>query len=96
MQTVSVSALESGLSRYIESVKAGEEVVVTEHGEAIARVIPYAQHRSPSAEVEDEQRAGVIRPPKAVLPADFWDQPRPVDPDGFALAALMEEREEGR
>ncbi|HEY5390105.1 MAG TPA: type II toxin-antitoxin system prevent-host-death family antitoxin [Solirubrobacteraceae bacterium] len=39
-ETVGVRELRQNLSRYLERVKAGEPLVVTERGREIARVIP--------------------------------------------------------
>lgn len=41
MTKVNVASLKSRLSEYLEVVKQGEEVVVTSHGEEIARLVPY-------------------------------------------------------
>ena len=30
------------------------------------------------------------------VPDDFWDMPRPKDPEGLLLKALLEDRREGR
>ena len=30
------------------------------------------------------------------IPDDFWDLPRPKDPEGLLLKALLEDREQGR
>ena len=43
MRTAGVAGLKAKLSKYLEAVKAGEEVIVTEHGKAIARVVPYTR-----------------------------------------------------
>ena len=40
MQTTTVSQLKMSLSAYLRQVKAGEEVVITEHGRPIARLLP--------------------------------------------------------
>lgn len=42
MQTASVSQLKLSLSAYLRKVKAGEEVVITERGRPIARLLPLA------------------------------------------------------
>lgn len=42
--TVGVRELRQNLSRYLERVKAGEALIVTEHGREVARLVP-----SPSA-----------------------------------------------
>lgn len=39
--------------------------------------------------------AGLVRIGSGKLPADFWTRPRPQDPDGSLVAAVLEEREEG-
>ena len=42
---VGVRELRDNLSRYLERVRAGEEVVVTDRGHAIARVLPIGAER---------------------------------------------------
>ena len=39
-QTVGVRDLKSQLSEYLRQVKAGETIVITEHGRPIGRIIP--------------------------------------------------------
>lgn len=41
MTKVNVASLKSELSKYLEIVKQGEEIVITSHGEEIARLVPY-------------------------------------------------------
>lgn len=43
---VGVRELRDNLSRYLDRVRAGEEVVVTERGHAIARVLPIGHERA--------------------------------------------------
>ena len=43
---VGVRELRDNLSRYLERVRAGEEVVVTDRGHAIARVLPIGSERA--------------------------------------------------
>lgn len=43
---VGVRELRDNLSRYLEQVRAGEEVVVTDRGRAIARVLPIGGERA--------------------------------------------------
>lgn len=93
MQTTTIARLKATLSQMLAAVKAGEEVVVTDRGTPIARIMPY---RSPEADLDDLVREGQIRASTGDLPADFWTQQRPGDPDGRLLAALLEERETGR
>lgn len=96
MPTAGVAQLKARLSEYLEQVKAGEEVVVTERGKAVARLVPYTRIGPTPAELEEMERAGLIRRAKRKLPDDFWDRPLVPDPEGWALRYLLEEREEGR
>ena len=96
METAAVTQLKANLSRYLERVKAGEEIIITERGKAIALVVPFTESGPTPAELDDMVRAGIIRPPKGKLPPDFWDVPRWQDPEGSMLKALLEEREQGR
>ena len=96
MKVAKVSELKASLSKYLARVKAGEEVIVTERGAPVAKLVPI-----PPAEGDEEQRLerlereGVIKRGRGKLPKDFWDWPRPQDPEGLALKALLEERESG-
>ena len=38
--SVGVRELRQNLSRYLDAVKAGEDLVVTEHGRPVARLVP--------------------------------------------------------
>ena len=40
MQTVPVAKLKATLSEFLAKVKAGEEVIVTERGKPIAKIVP--------------------------------------------------------
>jgi hypothetical protein len=42
------------------------------------------------------ERQGLIKLGVGRLPKDFWKMPRPHDPKGLVLKALLEEREAGR
>lgn len=43
---VGVRELRNNLSRYLDRVRGGEEVIVTERGRAIARVLPIGEERA--------------------------------------------------
>jgi prevent-host-death family protein len=92
-----VSELKASLSRYLARVKAGEEILVTEHGRPVAKLVPIA-----GAEQADDdrlaalERAGVVRIGAQPLPAGFWRRTRPADPAAAARAALIAERRDGR
>lgn len=97
MHKASVSELKASASEYLMFVKAGEEVLLTDRGRPIAKIIPL---RSSDSEADSRmaqlELAGLARVGTGKLPADFWQSPRKLDNDGAVLAALVAEREEGR
>lgn len=95
MTTVSVSHLKSRLSQYLAIVKEGGEVLVTERGRPIARLVPEKPKRWDDARIEELRRKGILRGNPRPLGKEFFDLPRGRDPEGAVLAALLEEREEG-
>jgi prevent-host-death family protein len=92
---VSVAELKAHLSRYLRMVRAGQDVIVTDRGVPVARLCPVGPVPQ-DARTTALYRAGLARPPRRALPLDFWKRPRPADPEGRALAVLLEERAEGR
>ena len=93
MQTATVSQLKMSLSAYLRKVKAGEEVVITERGRPIARLLPLASTAALLEHVRDLEAQGLLKRGQKPLPPDFWDLPRPADPQGTVRAAVERERE---
>ncbi|MBA3288432.1 MAG: type II toxin-antitoxin system prevent-host-death family antitoxin [Acidimicrobiia bacterium] len=58
MAEVGVRELRDHLSRYLEQVQAGDEVIVTERGRAIARVVPINGERT----IDKLIRQGLVTP----------------------------------
>jgi prevent-host-death family protein len=97
VKTAAVSELKAQLSEYLSKVKAGEEVVVTDRGKPIAKIVPLRRTElAISPHLLSLERAGLARIGKVSLPAGFWTRPRPKDLRGLALQSLLKEREEGR
>jgi prevent-host-death family protein len=97
MKTAAVSELKALLSKYLSKVKAGEEIVVTDRGKPVAKIVPIRRAEMEIApHLLTLERSGLARIGKSALPADFWTLPRPKDRKGLALQALLKEREEGR
>ncbi|MCP4593148.1 MAG: type II toxin-antitoxin system Phd/YefM family antitoxin [bacterium] len=95
MKTTGIAEIKAHLSEYLKAVKAGEEVLVTERGVPIARLTPLPPATASVAGLEELERAGLLRRPTRGLPAEFWEQSRPEDPEATVRAALEGEREEG-
>ncbi|MBI4421987.1 MAG: type II toxin-antitoxin system prevent-host-death family antitoxin [Gemmatimonadetes bacterium] len=96
-KTAAVSELKASLSRYLARVKAGEEVLVTERGKPVAKLVPVRAGVGREAErLSDLERRGLVRVGPGGLPRGFWKLPRPRDPKGLVLKGLLEDREQGR
>jgi prevent-host-death family protein len=96
MKTAAVSKLKATLSQYLAQVKAGEEIIVTERGRPVAKIVPLSRGETVSSHLLELAHAGLVRLGSGRLPAHFWKMPRPVDRRGAALKALLKERTEGR
>src|SRR3989442_11300681 len=96
MKPAAVSKLKAGLSEYLARVKAGEEVIVTERGKPIAKIVPFGGNEAEiPAHLLEKARAGLIRLGSGKLPKGFWKMPRPAVPGGAGEKAVLEERERG-
>jgi prevent-host-death family protein len=97
MTSVASSDLQKGLGPYLDRVRAGEEVIVTDSGEPVAKLVPVTQPTGFKARYEELVRAGRIRPPLEPLTREwveeFLRQPMVSDPEGYVLKAVLEERE---
>lgn len=99
MKQPGVAELKANLSNYLRRVKAGNEVVITEHGLPVAKIVPL----DPAEREESRERrlvkAGLMIPARGKKPAWLLKPLKgSADTKGGAsvLAALIEERREGR
>lgn len=95
MKTASVSKLKASLSEYLKSVKAGEEVLVTERGRPIAKLCPPSRFDMLPEHLMEMEKQGLLKRGSGKLSKNFWDLPRPKDPKGLIRKAVLQEREEG-
>ena len=97
MTMAGIAKLKASFSRYLAMVKAGEEILITQRGKPVAKLVPLRREATAFPEhLLDLQRAGMIRLGTGRLPEGFWKLPRPNDPQGHVLKALLEERGQGR
>ena len=94
MKITTVSKLKASLSEYLRSVKAGEEVLVTERGRPIAKLTPAASFDLLADQLVEMEKQGFIKIGSGKLPKVFWDLPRPKDKKGLVLKSVLREREE--
>ncbi len=97
MLKASVSELKASASEYLKLVKGGEEVLLTDRGNPIAKIIPLrTSELAADLRIAQLELAGLAKVGKGKLPVDFWSTPRHLDKKGAVLAALLAEREDGR
>jgi prevent-host-death family protein len=94
MKTASVSTLKSSLSEFLAAVRRGEEVVITDRGVPVGRIVPVDGPEAGRARFARLVKQAILSPAsrerrKPLLP------PRGRKPAGV-LAALLAEREESR
>ena len=70
-----IAELKALLSETLARVKGGEEVLITEHGSPIARLMPL-KAASPAEATQQLARAGLVRLPEKRLDERFWKMPR--------------------
>ena len=96
MKTAPVSELKARLSEYLNQVKAGMEVLITDRGKPVARLVPISRSKNLKESLVSMEKQGLIKLGSGKLSRDFWRMDRPDDPQGLVLKALLEEREAGR
>lgn len=96
MKIAAVSKLKAYLSEYLNQVKAGNEILITDRGKPVARLVPISRKKAAAESLTRMEKEGLIKLGSGKLPKDFWTMPRAEDPQGLVLKALFEERVCGR
>lgn len=92
MKVVGVAELKAKLSEYLAMVKGGEEILITERGKPIAKMV---KAEPMDDELERLVRTGRYRPPIKPLPDDFFDRELPQAKGEPISETLIKERREG-
>ena len=95
MKQTSISGLKAHLSAFLDVVRRGDDVLITDRGRLIARLTPVLQAAQEEGRRDLLLRNGRLRAPTARLPKDFLTRSLPADPEGRSLSALLNERSEG-
>lgn len=92
MRSVNIADLKNRLSRYLQEVREGEELLVRDRNLPIAKIVPVS-----TSEIDSEDLAlvatGQLRLPEIRLPASFWAMPAPRVSIKRAAAAVSADRE---
>lgn len=89
-RTTSVVDLKARLSEHLRLVKSGHELVITDRGVPVARVVPLDDGERKSTRRLRLTRAGLMKPGRGKLPALL--KRAPSGPIAGVLAALLAER----
>jgi prevent-host-death family protein len=91
-RTTSVVDLKARLSEHLRQVKSGHELIVTERGVPVARLLPLDDSERRSTRRFRLTRAGVLKPGRGKLPAALKRAPEGGSTGGDVLSALLAER----
>jgi len=91
--------MKNQLSRYLDHVRAGGEVLVFDRQQPIARLVPVLRSRRPAYGPDDEARLASLERRGLVRRGSAGPRPRPLPPAirlrGGLLRDLLAERESG-
>lgn len=94
MKTAPISAIKASLSEYLSAVRRGEEVIITDRGRPVARIVPVEGGKARDGRFARLSREGIISLPKRKRSVKLT--PPPGKKASGVLAALLEERSAGR
>jgi prevent-host-death family protein len=96
MKQAAISQLKARLSEHLDMVKRGEEVLVTERGRPVARIVPVERECLKDDWVRGLVSRGIVRAGRARIRPLLAHLPVCAVPEGTVLRALDKEREERR
>lgn len=97
MKTTTITDAKNRLSALIDLVRAGESVVITDRGRAVARIEPIGTVSDSTGRLLRLQRAGLIRIGTAAPPLDLLRTAPPQLSSGASgMEAILEDRRSGR
>jgi len=94
MRTAAISVLKAKLSEHIALVKRGEEVIVTERGKPVARIIPIARDLAEEDRLRELVARGAVRLGRGGIHRRLARLPICRVPAGSILRIMEEERED--
>src|SRR5215218_7883847 len=77
MKSVNIAELKNRLSGYLNDVKAGEEILVRDRNQPVARIVPLARSMDEDEELLALASQGKLRLGHGVLDESFWAMPPP-------------------
>ena len=77
MKSVNIADLKNSLSQYLNQVKAGNEILISDRNVPIARIVPIHQSMAQDDELLALAAEGKIRLAQAASEDSFWELPAP-------------------
>ena len=95
MKTVNIGELKNQLSAYLQYVRRGEEVVVRDRNQPVARILPFHGTASPEDEEKQLVASGAMKLPEKAPDWDtFFASPKANVEHRAAVRAAIESRGE--
>ena len=96
MRTIGVAELKANLSRYLGQVKSGHEVVITDRGLPVAKIVPLRGAEARDSRRERLAKAGLLQLGSGRISPILLKPPKGPRRGFGVLKALLDERAEGR
>ena len=94
MKSVNITELKNRLSVYLNDVKAGEEILVRDRNQPVARIVPLVRSRDEDEELLALAAQGKPRLGEGLREEFFWEIPAPRVPAAALRRAVEQERDE--
>lgn len=94
MKSVNIAELKNRLSVYLNEVKAGEEILVRDRNQPVARIVPLVRSRDEDEELLALASQGKLRLGEGVLDESFWEMPAPRVSAAALRRAVDQERDD--
>lgn len=94
MKSVSITELGNRLTEYLNEVKAGEEILVRDGDQLVARIVPLARSRGEDEELLALAAQGKVLLGQGRLEESFWQMPAPCVSAKALRRVIEQERDE--
>ena len=94
MKSVNIAELKNRLSVYLNDVKGGEEILVCDRNQPVARIIPLARSSNEDEELLALASEGKLRLGEGHVEDSFWQMPAPRVSAAILRRSVEQERDE--
>ena len=94
MKSVNIAELKNRLSVYLNDVKAGEEILVRDRNQPVARIVPLERSADEDEELLALASHGKLRLGHGLIEESFWQMPAPRVSAAALRRAVQQERDE--